>query len=298
MLVEHMGEVFKRPALTAIEIGWRWLFGIPFLWVCWEQARRILAAYPLSSSGFDSITSQNPWLAVVQLVDVWSYYLPHVVAVLRWLLPVAALVWAVVSGVGRNLLFMRLGRGIGKRPRFRPLAMIALQAAWIALLALTFWGWFRSVQWAAATHISTSGEPDLVGYFIWLIVLSLGFFTAWALASWALSVAPLLMLFEERSALSALGQSVRLGKTLTGMLAEINLTMGIVTMALIVLSMVLSTAPLPFANQLGSGAVHLAMAIASIFYCVASDYFQVVRLKAFVEFWRICRGQPAATPAS
>jgi hypothetical protein len=298
LLVEHMGEVFKRPSLTAIEIGWRWLFGIPFFLVCWEQAQRILAAYPLASSGYDSIASQNPWLAVVQLVDVWSYYLPHMVAVLRWLLPVAAVVWAVVSGVGRNLLFMRLGRGIGKRPRFRPLAMVALQAAWIALLALTCWGWFRAVQWAAATHISVGGEPDLVGYFIWLIVLSLGFFTAWALASWALSIAPLLMLFEERSALSALGQSVRLGKTFTGMLAEINLTMGVVTMALIVLTMVLSTAPLPFANQLGSGAAHLAMAIASIFYCVASDYFQVVRLKAFVEFWRICREQPAATPAS
>jgi hypothetical protein len=39
---------------------------------------------------------------------------------------------------------------------------------------------------------------------MWAIFLSLGFFTLWALMSWALSIAPLLMLLEGRSALSAL----------------------------------------------------------------------------------------------
>ena len=37
------------------------------------------------------------------------------------------------------------------------------------------------MQWVAATHITVTGEPDLVGYFIWAIFLSLGFFTALAL---------------------------------------------------------------------------------------------------------------------
>ena len=54
------------------------------------------------------------------------------------------------------------------------------------LLTATFWGWFRCMQWAAATHISANGEPDLVGFAIWGIFLSLGFFTVWALLSWAL----------------------------------------------------------------------------------------------------------------
>ena len=32
------------------------------------------------------------------------------------------------------------------------------------LLALIFWGWFRWMQWVAATHITAGGEPNLVGY--------------------------------------------------------------------------------------------------------------------------------------
>lgn len=47
LLVEHLGVVLRRPSLIAIEIAWRWLFGIPFLLACWNQIQKILAAYPL-----------------------------------------------------------------------------------------------------------------------------------------------------------------------------------------------------------------------------------------------------------
>jgi hypothetical protein len=296
LLVEHMGEVICRPSLIALEIGWRWLVGIPFLLILGHQAQQILVTHPLENSGFNSIDTQNPWMAVVQLANVWNYYQPPVVAVLRWLLPVFALGWVVASALARNLVLIRLAsipapntQTEPVRLPFRPFSMIALHAAWMALLALTLWGWYRSIRWTAATHISAAGEPDLVGYAIWAIFLTLGFFTAWVLVSWVLSVAPLLMLLEKRSALSALGQSLRLGKPFAGKLAEINLVMGIVKLALMVLAMVFSAAPLPFSDQLGSDAMHFVAGMSAIFYLVANDYFQVVRLRAFVEFWRIFR---------
>jgi hypothetical protein len=289
-LVEHMGAVFKRPLLVAIEIGWRWLAGIPILLFVWKQAQQILATYPLASSGVSSIDAQNPWIAVVQLATIWTYYAPHFASVLRWLLPAAALLWIIVSGLGRNLLLMRMEPGL----RFRPAAMIGLQAAWVCLLALTCWAWFRSIQWAAATHITASGEPDLVGYAMWAIFLSLGFFTVWALVSWMLSIAPLLVLLERCSALAALGRSLKLGKAFTSKLAEINLVMGIVKIALIVLAMVFSAAPLPFSDQLGNSSLHIVWAGSAVFYLAAMDYFHVVRVKAFLEFWRILRGATSA----
>ncbi|MDR3750729.1 MAG: hypothetical protein P4K94_04505 [Terracidiphilus sp.] len=290
-LVGQMGWVTAHPSLTLIEIAWRWLFGVPLLAVCWMEAEKILAAYPLAAAGIDGIDPQNPWVAAVQLANATAFYQPHVLAVLRWLLPVAAVAWAVISGLGRGLLLQRME----PRVRIRPVETITLQAAWLALLGATFWGWFRSVAWVAATHISASGEPDLVGYAIWLIFLTLAFFTAWALLNWVLAIAPLLMLLEDRSALSALGQSLRLGKQFTGKLAEINLVMGIVKLALIVLAMVLSAAPLPFSDQLGPDALHWVWGASTIFYLVANDYFQVVRLKEFVEFWRMFRGGESAS---
>jgi hypothetical protein len=288
LLVEHMSEVFRRPSLVAIEIAWRWLIGIPFLLICWQQGQQILVEFPLESSGAGTLDTRNPWVASVQLCNIAAFYGPHLVAVLRWLLPSAAIAWAILSGVGRNLLLMRMKLpsrvdAIDTRVQFRPFTMILLQGAWLALLGLTLWGWFVCMQWAAATHITTTAEPDLVGYFIWAIVLALAFFTAFALTSWALSIAPILALLEKRSVLSALGQSLRLGKGFTSKLAEINLVLGIVKLALLVVAMVFSAAPLPFSDELGPEAMHM----------VANDFFQVVRLKAFVEFWKIFRGQPA-----
>jgi hypothetical protein len=249
---------------------------------------------PLESAGLANLDPQNPWVAVVQLTDAWILYQPHVVAVLRWLLPVAALAWIVVSGVGRSLVL----RCMEPRLPFRPIGTSALQAAWLAALGAICWGWFRSIEWVATTHIAINGEPDLIGYSMWAIFLSLGFFTAWALVSWALSIAPLLMLLEKRSALSSLGQSLKLGRAFTGKLVEINLVMGIVKLALIVLAMVLSAAPLPFSDQLGPDALHLLWVAATIFYLVASDYFEVMRLKGFMEFWRMFRGEQASEPVS
>ncbi len=164
------------------------------------QAKKILAALPSSYTGLSNLDTQNPWVAVVQLADVWSRYEPFVVQALGWLAPAAAIAWIVASGFGRALVLKRLEPGL----RFRPLAMIVLQAGWLVLLGLVFWGWFRSIQWVAATHITSDGDADLVGYSIWAIFLSLGFFTLWALISWPFAVAPMLMLLEERSALSAL----------------------------------------------------------------------------------------------
>ena len=293
-LVGQMGWVFARPLLTLIEVAWRWLFGVPLLAVCWIQSQKIFVVLPPESAGLATLDPQNPWVAAVQLGNAWALYQPHVVAVLRWLLPMAALVWVIVSGLGRNLLLKRMEPSL----RFRPFGMIALQAAWLAFFFFAWWGWLCSMQWVAATHITIAAEPDLVGFSMWTIFLSLSFFTVWALTSWAFTIAPLVMLLEKRSALSALGQSLRLGKPMTAKLVEINLVMGIVNLALIVLTMVLSAAPLPFSDQLGSGTLDWITAMAVVFYLVASDYFQVVRLKGFIEFWKMLRRPSAGNAAA
>jgi hypothetical protein len=280
-----MGWVSARPSLTALEVGWNWLFALPCLAVLLLQAQQVLAALPPDAAGLDNLDPQNPWTAAVVLAHAFALYRPLLLASLRWLLPLAALAWVVVSGLGRSLLLRRMEPGL----RFRPLAAMTLQACWLALLGLTLWGWLQSIAWVSATHILPGAEPDLIGFSGWFIFLSLGFFTVWALVSWAFTIAPLLMLLEERSVLSALGQSLKLGKPLTGKLIETNLVMGIVKLALIVVAMVFSAAPLPFGDELGPDALHFIWAMSIVFFFIASDYFQVVRLKGFVEFCRTFR---------
>jgi hypothetical protein len=267
-------------------VAWRWLLGAPLVIVCWVQAQKILADLPPETTGLDSLDFQNPWMSAVKIAAAWDMYRPHVASVLAWLAPAAAAAWVIVSGLGRNLILKRMA----PRLAFRPLAMIVLQAARLALLLLTCWCWYQSIAWAAATHIGTGPEPELVGYTVWVIVFTLGYFAAWALASWPVTMAPMLLLLEERSMVSSLHESMRLRKDFIGKLVEINLVMGIVKIALLVLAMVFSAVLIPFSEQLGASTLHIEWVVVSLFYFVANDYFQVVRLKGFIEFWRVFRG--------
>ena len=134
--VGQMGWVFAHPSLTALEVAWRWIFGAPMLLVCWIQAQRILALLPPDSTGLDKVNLQDPWVSAVRLADAWDLYRPHVVHVLVWLGPLAAVAWVVVSALGRNLVMKRLEPGLP----FRPVSMIALQAAWLAALVSSLAG--------------------------------------------------------------------------------------------------------------------------------------------------------------
>lgn len=281
-----MGWMLRHPAVVATEVGWRWLFGIPFLLVCRVRLDHILTVLTPQDSGLTNIDPSNPWIATGGLSRAMVRYMPLVAHELRWLVPAAALVWIIVSGIGRSLTLKIAEPGM----RFRPFAMMGLQTVWLAFFGGVCWGWFHCVRWAAATHFVANTEPDLIGFAIWLILLSLGFFTVWALLGWIVSVAPVLMLEEDCSAFSALRTTARLGRPFTSELVEIGMVMGIVNLALMVVAMVLSAAPLPFSDQLGAEALHIVWAGATVFYLIAHDYFQVVRIKCFMRFWEIFRG--------
>ena len=56
---------------------------------------------------------------------------------------------------------------------------------------------------------------------------------------------------------------------------------------LIVLALVFSAIPLPFTADMTGAALYGWWALVTLLYLTASDFFQVVRLAAFVQFWRL-----------
>jgi hypothetical protein len=286
-----MSFCWRHPSLLAIEVGWRWFFGVPFLMLAWRLAQEILLRVPPSVAGLNRLDAQNPWVSSVLLADAAGRYQPLVADALRWLAPAALVVWAVVSGLGRGLLLWRMrtldGRSDGSVSFLRRLpGLIALQGVWGLALAGCFWLWYSAVAWASATHITAAIEPDLIGYLCWLIFLSLGLFILWAVSSWTLAMAPLLYVQENCSVAQALGRSFRLGREFSGKLAEVNLVMAIVRITLIVLAMVFCAAPLPFSDQFGPDFMHLLYVVIAIAFLIGNDYFAVVRMKSSLSLWQ------------
>ena len=281
--VHILSECWYRPSLLALELLWRWLFGLPFLAVLWFAGSRIWAqtSAQLTAAGIDQFSLQNPNQAAVIVADSYAVLWPPVLHVALWLVPAAVLGWSVLSGIGRTLVLRRYDPSLPSRP----VALVLLQLLRLIALGGCFVLWFAAIHWSANATLSGE-EPNLVAYFAVVICLSLGIFTLWALASWVFSIAPLLVLLEDRSIVGSLVRSLRLG-SLTGKLVEINLVMGIIKLALVVLAMVFSATPLPFASVMQCPPLYIWWGIVTLLYLAASDFFQVARLVAFIRLWRL-----------
>jgi hypothetical protein len=144
--------------------------------------------------------------------------------------------------------------------------------------------------------IAAGQEPDLVLYSALTIVTTLGMFTLWAVVSWALSFAPLLAMLRNLGAGASLAAALRLGPV-RSKLVEINLVMGIVKIALIVLAMVFSACPLPFESIATPQFMMWWYAGVALLYFIASDFFHVARLVSYLEMWKAYdRDSPQSNP--
>ncbi len=299
--VGTLSACWRRPGVVALEVAWRWAVGAPALVLVVSQVRKVLLAatggtMDAGRLGLDPVLLNDPVgalsadpLGVVRkfagaLAAVW----PGFERVAVWLVPLLVVVWVVVSCLGRTVVLRRVG------PADRPIharvgTLIGLQAVRVVVLAAVVGLWLAGMGWIGRVTVTqpmaAGTEPGLVLYCGLVIVLSLGMFVAWGTVSWVLAMAPLLAMLEDRGVLASLRAAVRLGP-LRSKLVEVNLVMGIVKIALIVLAMVFSATPLPFESVTTPGFLAVWWAGVAVVYLLESDFFHVARLMAYLTLWR------------
>jgi hypothetical protein len=283
--VHTLAACWKRPSLTALEVLWRWAFGAPALVLMVYEALGVWRQAQVDTTALRQMSLLDPMSAATTLTQTATVLMPPFLRVAEWLAPLFLVVWIVVSSFGRVLVLRRFDARLHARPG----TLMLLQAARMSALLVSFALWFASMQ--AATEVAVNlpiaadHEPNLVLYCAIVIVATLGMFTLWAIVSWVFSVAPLLAMRDNLGAGASLAAAFRLGQ-LRSRLIEINLVMGIVKIALIVLAMVLSASPLPFESVATPQFMAWWYAGVTVLYLVASDFFHVARLVAYLELWK------------
>jgi hypothetical protein len=289
--VHTLSACWRRPSLTALEVLWRWAYGIPALLVLRYEGLRILQATPVDYAALRNMTVLDPMGSAETMAKAMTALLPPVLRVALWLAPVLVVVWVVVSSVGRTVVMRR----VDGRLHARLGTLIVLQAVRVVALLGSFLIWFWGMEWAAGLTVTgpmaAGGEPNLVGYFALVIVGTLGLFTAWAAVSWALAVAPLLAMLRGLGVGGSLAAAFRVGP-LKSKLVEINLVMGIVKIALMVLALVFSATLVPFSDEISPEFLFGWWVFVTAVYFVASDFFHVARQVAYLQLWRAYETEP------
>lgn len=283
--VHVLSECWSRPSLTALEVLWRWVYGIPALLLLWRVGSRLYASVPLNLVALEKMTVTQPMQAAETLAETMDILLPPVVQVAAWLAPLLLVTWVIWSSLGRTVVMRRIDSSLHSRPW----TLIVLQAIRVTALTASFILWFLCLRGAAGVAVTgpvlRGGEPNLVGYFALAIVSTLGLFTLWAVVSWIFSVAPMLAMLHNTDVGASLRAAFRLGP-LKGKLVEINLVMGIVKIALMVLALVFSATPLPFESVATTEFLVTWWAGVAVLYFVASDFFHVARLVGYLRLWK------------
>ena len=284
--VYTLSACWKRPSLTALEVAWRWTFGVPAVALVAREALRVWRATPIDVAALKRMSVLDPMAVATTLADTAAVLVPPVWRVAEWLGPLLVVVWIVVSSLGRTVVLRRVDAHLQARPG----TVMVLQAVRMMALGGSFAVWYECVrvaaEYAVNGPIAAGQEPSLVLYCALTIVTTLGLFTLWAVASWALSVAPLLAMLRGLGAGASLAAAFRLGPV-RSKLVEINLVMGIVKIALIVLALVFSACPLPFESVATPDFMTWWYGVVTILYFVASDFFHVVRLVSYLELWKV-----------
>jgi hypothetical protein len=118
-----------------------------------------------------------------------------------------------------------------------------------------------------------------------VILLTIALFVFSAAIGWIFSIAPLLAMLHNTGAVRSLRDALQVGH-LRAALIEINLVLGIVKIALVVLAMVFSACPLPFQSVTTDEFLFWWNVAVAVWYFIASDFFHVARLSSYLRLWR------------
>ncbi len=285
-LLKTLTFCFKSPSLTLLEILWRWLYGIPALWLIVRALGNIGDLIPLPLWQQLQVQAYNPSSASVLLAQIALIIWPALkLAILRTGVPLL-LGWIVVSVAGRSLVTRRLRT---LQPELVPPLTLRAVAQWLLLqfvrvscLAFAVWLFFRIAFWAGNDAMAPGQPPNLVLYLSEVVIAGIIIFAAWGVLSYVVSVAPAVAVTDPRLGVA---QALRQAARLRGVI-EVNLVLGIVKLALLVLAMVFSAVPIPFESAVPVEQLHIWWAMVTLWFLATSDFFQVAR---WVELLRLSR---------
>lgn len=277
-----MGAVWKRPSLTGLELMWRWSFGLIAAGLVWVFAHDAVMIWALKVDNIGPLLLRG---------GVVARGTSDVLAQL-WPLLGGIAVWSVFAGLGRGRVIRRWDPSLRLR-RGTVIVLAMLRAyAFAALLVLWFTVLVSIASRCVWSPMDRGLEPSYVPGFAMAVTTTLLLFVLWAAVSWILRVAPVLAMSRGLGVVESLRAAVRLGP-LKSKLVEVNLVMGIVKVALLVLALVFSACPLPFESVETTTFLTWWWSGVGVLYLVASDYFHVVRATAYDALYCIHEVSPS-----
>jgi hypothetical protein len=184
-ITQGLRFIARDPVIFLVEILWRWSFGLLACLLVFAAGLILLGPLPIGDSWTTAWSSRDP-RRIGGMIFFTLSLLGNKAVIAAIAVPILiALLWAVLSALGRNITVKRLRAGVTSL-HFR--SILALQ------LLRAFFTWFCAVLLIAAivgeALIATRGpKPDLFLYYLMVMPSVLVISSLWLVINWHLSLA-------------------------------------------------------------------------------------------------------------
>ena len=266
----------RDPAIVAIEIAWRWSFGLIGTILLALGTRAFLAGLKVSEGDESALHGHDPTMIAAALTHILQQggVLQRLVGIMAAVAVPSAIVWIIAATLGRAATLRRLMPASNANTA----AILGLTVSRAALLAVSVVAWYLWMVLCAFLTLS-SAEPNYPFYLL-LSMLALPVIAiVWGMLNWILSVAPLTAVRDGSSAGKAYAETVRVVRRHRGEFTSVSTWLGLPRLAAMVIGLMAAVVILIATDSLVIGST--AITIITLAYCAFADYLYVVRLAAY-----------------
>jgi hypothetical protein len=272
-------------ALFAMELLWRWSFGLGLLALSFFAYSHLRQAVLLSDADELVLSGQDPFAVAEAATRLAGEAMPLLLSTLEQVFSLAAVLWIAAAAIGRGIItgiiVRRFAANYGlsiapDAPRWSSFAI--LTAARVLMLLIFVIGYLGGKF--VASLVSGQEQNILVSALVAFASLSAAS-VVWSYVNWALSLAPIFVVRDALSPLDAVVAAIAFirrnysrlmaialwNSTLRGVIATVISIAGVSTVALRV--------------TVSPWAITALLAVETLVYLLVSDLFLLARLGAY-----------------
>ncbi|HWF05146.1 MAG TPA: hypothetical protein VHA06_15760 [Candidatus Angelobacter sp.] len=274
-ITQGLRAVSRDPLIFMLEILWRWVFGLLACLLVFATGAMLLGPLPIMKRWPDVWNSHDPQMMGAFFVGI-VFRLGNMLIIAAVAVSVViALVWAILSGLGRSIIVRRLRKGVTSL-RFRSVMALQFLRGYLTLICV------MSLIAAVVVEIkiATNGsKPDLVMFYIMAMpsILLIGGF--WLITNWYLTLASIF----GRDGQSFAGAFRQARQTVAKQFSDFAGTGFVFLLLRLVLLLVALTICGLSSRSVGSQQTYftLVMVVTAVYFAV-SDYLHMARMASYL----------------
>ncbi|MCU1311570.1 MAG: hypothetical protein JWO20_2695 [Candidatus Angelobacter sp.] len=301
-----LSAAFRRPAVFAAEVAWRWAFGAAALLLISYSVLLFMSSIPVSDRDLFGLSGVIPGMLPSALAHIFNGSGPKILRLLAALIAGLGLLWWLASAFGRAVVLQEL---VSQRKQGATGIRILLQINFLRAIFALFALIALAGAFALASRVALAGEavdsaqsagPDASVFY--LVFLPLAFLVGWVWSTlnWYLTLAPVVALKTGVGVADAIFETAALVLRQARQYFWVGLVFGVLRLLMAGIFLFFAMSAFAVLAQLATGLAFAGLALVALCYFAVADFLGLARLAAYerILVWDSeKRGPEPATPS-